>query len=130
MFRVYKNPKIICSKKHFSHDGLYLILTFQTTFLFCFRPASVFLPFCFRSAGKVAKCFRSFRGPLEDFFGKPHLALECLQSGPVSAKKICFRFASVLLPFCFRYAGKVIWFQGFRKRCMSFGKHFCSSGFM
>ena len=45
-------------------------------------------------------------------------------------KNVCFRFASVLLPFCFRHAGKVIWFQGFRKRHMSFGKHFCSSGFM
>ena len=27
----------------------------------------------------------------------------------------CFRCASVLLPFCFRYAGKVMTFQGFRK---------------
>ena len=72
--RGFERTSYICTSYTHIYDGFHLILTFQRTFFFCFRPASVFLPFCFRYAGKVATCFRSFRGPLEYFFGKPHLA--------------------------------------------------------
>ena len=66
------------------------------------RIASVLLPLCFRYAGKVAQCFRSVHEPLKYFFGKLNLALECLWSGPGSAKKclppFCFRFPSNMFP--------------------------------
>ena len=97
------------------YDRLQKVPTFRRTFSFCFRSASVLLPFSFRCAGKPAKYFQRFQRPLELFFGKPNLPLECLQTGPLSKQITCFRFAFVFLPFCFHYASKVMTFRGFQK---------------
>ena len=76
--------------------------------------ASVLLPprFRFASVLRVKLLGRSAHFPktLENSYGKPCLVTFCLVVRILSAICVCFRFASVLLPFCFRHAGKVTCF--------------------